>query len=98
MPIGNRTIACAVKTTAKTYTTHPLVNPGFAKTEPAWICLFFLHTFSVRQPPKGEPVRLEAKIFDSTGKEVDGYQVEADGEDFTFKFKKPHRDVVAWLA
>jgi hypothetical protein len=60
--------------------------------------IVFLHTFSVRQPPKGEPVRLEAKIFDSTGKEVDGYQVEADGEDFTFKFKKPHRDVVAWLA
>jgi hypothetical protein len=37
-------------------------------------------------------VRLEAKIFDSTGQEVDDYELEVDGEDFTFKFKKPHRD------
>jgi hypothetical protein len=37
-------------------------------------------------------VRLEAKIFDSTGQEVDDYELEVDGEDFTFKFKKPHRE------
>ncbi len=37
-------------------------------------------------------MRLEAKIFDSTGQEVDDYELEVDGEDFTFKFKKPHRE------
>ena len=37
--------------------------------------------------------RLTARIKDSQGHEVPSaqYEVSQDGEDFTFKFKKPHR-------
>ena len=56
------------------------------------MCCFFWASFAVRQPPQGGgQEELKAKIYDSTGKEVDDYQLEVDGEDFTFKFKKPHR-------
>ena len=45
----------------------------------------------VRHPIPGG--RLTARIKDSQGREVPSaqYEVTQDGEDFTFKFKKPHR-------
>ena len=45
----------------------------------------------VRHPIPGG--RLTARIKDSQGQEVPSaqYEVSQDGEDFTFKFKKPHR-------
>ena len=50
-----------------------------------------VNTFLVLHPLPGS--KIKAKIIDKNGVEVPAsdYDLEIDGEDFTFKFKKPHR-------
>ena len=54
--------------------------------------LIALHRTLVLHPVPGG--RLSARIRNSRGEEVAGsqYDLLQDGEDFTFRFKKPHRD------
>ena len=49
-----------------------------------------MHHLVLHPVPGG---KLTAKILDKKGAEVPraDYNLEVDGEDFTFKFKKPHR-------
>lgn len=54
-------------------------------------CVIMFASFLVLHPLPGD--KLTAKILDKNGVEVPhtDYVLDIDGEDFIFKFKKPHR-------